>query len=177
MRYFSCVVIVLGMMFCVSAYADEAPGQEPEPEVTEQVEQTPEPVETEVPVTEPPVSTSEPFSTPEPAVEPAPVETPEITDTPEPEVTADITPGNENGSSPGEIFNDNSTVGNQESFAPPPEYDGPMLIDASPEPSPMLVSEYQAQLLGDIEYIEGLICFIVVVILCYFSYKFFRIFF
>ena len=41
----------------------------------------------------------------------------------------------------------------------------------------MLVDEYQQELLADVQYIEGLLCFIVVVILCYFSYKFFRIFF
>ena len=45
------------------------------------------------------------------------------------------------------------------------------------EPTPMLASEYEQRLLYDVEYIEGLLCFIVVVVLCFFSYKFFRIFF
>ena len=185
-RYLGCALVVAGMLVSVSAYAaEEGPGQDPAPEVTENVEPTAtpppslgddhapgDPVYTMPPVT---VTTREPFATDQPQEEP-----------PEPESTPDNTPGIETPGDHQVLKEENSTPSNTSApFAPSGgTFSGPEIFDdpvetpvPSVEPSPMLVDEYQQELLQDIQYIEGLLCFVVVVILCYFSYKFFRIFF
>ena len=194
-RYLGCAFVVVGMTFSIGAYAaEEGPGEDRTPVVTESAATTPtpapslgddhapeDPVITMPPDYSPPaVTTSEPYIT-DPPQEVAP----------EPEVTppsAIYTLGNENGSPEGEISPDNSTPSNTSVPTSRPaapsvgggSFGGPAIFDdAVPtvEPTPMLASEYEQQMLYDVAYIEGLLCFIVVVILCYFSYKFFRIFF
>ena len=101
---------------------------------------------------------------------------------PEPEATPDNTPGIETPGDPDELPRETATPSNTSVPSAPSggTFSGPEIFDDpvfTPEPSPMLVDEYQQELLADIQYIEGLLCFIVVVILCFFSYKFFRIFF
>lgn len=192
-RYLGCAFVVAGMTFSVGAAyaAEEGPGEDPTPVVTESPATTPapslgddhapeDPVITMPPDYSPPaVTTSEPYITDPPQEE-----------APEPEVAEEIyTPGNENQAAEGEIAPDDSTpsytsVPTSRPAVPAGDggsgtFGGPEIFDpvATVEPTPMLVGEYQQQLLYDVEYIEGLLCFIVVVILCYFSYKFFRIFF
>ena len=186
-RYLGCAFIVAGMLVSVSAYAaEEGPGQDPAPEVTESVEPTATPKASlgddhapdDPVITMPPslVTTSEPFATDPPQELP-----------PVPEVTPDNTPGLETPGAEGNLKEENSTPSNTPVASAPSGggiVDGPEIFDdpvetpvPSVEPTPMLVDEYQQELLQDIQYIEGLLCFIVVVILCYFSYKFFRIFF
>lgn len=192
-RYLGCAFVVAGMTFSVGAYAaEEGPGQDPAPGIEESAAPTPTPVPSlgddhapEDPVvTMPPDYEPGPAVTSEPFMTAVPQELP-----PEPEITPEITLGNENGSPEGEISPDNSTPSNTAAPTSRPvapsggggiSFEGPVIFDdAVPtvEPTPMLASEYEQRLLYDVEYIEGLLCFVVVVVLCYFSYKFFRIFF
>lgn len=190
-RYLGCAFVVAGMTFSVGAAyaAEEGPGEDPAPVVSESAAATPvpslgddhapeDPVITMPPDYSPPaVTTSEPYMTPASQEE-----------APEPETTPDNTPGYENEPTPGELPRESDTPSNTPASTSRPAapvsdgggtFGGPEIFDpvATVEPTPMLVGEYQQQMLYDVAYIEGLLCFIVVVILCYFSYKFFRIFF
>lgn len=192
-RYLGCAFVVAGMTFSIGAYAaEEGPGQDLPPVSEESAATTPTPVPSlgddhapEDPViTMPPDFQSGPAATSEPYSPPAPKEA-----APEPEVTAVITAGNDNASDPGELPRESDTPSNTPVPSSRPavpagdggsSFDGPVIFDdpvPTVVPTPMLASEYEQRLLYDVEYIEGLLCFIVVVVLCYFSYKFFRIFF
>ena len=192
-RYLGCAFVVVGMTISVGAYAaEEGPGEDPTPVFTESAAPTPTPVPSlgddhapeDLVITMPPDYSPPPVATSEPYISPAPQELP-----PEPEITPEITPGNENGTSSGELKQENSTPSNTPAPSSRPAapagdgggtFDGPVIFDEpvpTVEPTPMLASEYEQRLLYDVEYIEGLLCFIVVVVLCFFSYKFFRIFF
>lgn len=187
-RYLGCAFVVAGMTFSIGAYAaEEGPGEDPIPVVTESAATTPAPSLGDDHAPEDPVITMPPDYSP-PAVmtsEPYITEPPQD-EAPEPETTPDNTPGNENETEPGELPRESDTPSNTAAPTSPPvvspgggSLDGPMVIDpvATEDPTAAIVSEYMQQLVFDVQYIEGLLCFIVVVILCYFSYKFFRIFF